>query len=585
MNLSNLSPIKRNRLIEYFKCKKDPHYFIENYIKLALAGGDRSVKLYDKQKEFVNKVYKDHHVITLKTRQTGLSTITQMLVAHIMTFHKNVVVGVIAKSGAESTDFCRKCLGMFDSMPEWMRPKFVKRTEQSFILDNGSKFYASQVNEANPEGTLRGFSINLFIIDEAAFISKIDEAYTSCAPTLFKAQQLASQAGIPYGTIIISTPNKTVGRGKFYYQNWVAAHEGRSIFKPFKLHWKMIPEFANDPTWYDTQCKLLNNVEWKIAQELDMQFVASQNSFLPSETIKVLNNCSTPPLHSIPFFKHNFEIFKQSDPNEFYLIGVDTASEGGVDSSTVEVCDFKTLEQVAEYRGVHIRVEDFCDVVARIATMYPNNLLIVESNSYGNQVCEYLTRRDSFYNIYKTESKSNVVGQHSKKPKYKYGIYTGPQNRPLIIDALYTNLVENPEVINSELLALELIGLVDVNGKVQADDGEHDDLAIAYGFCCYVKLYDPPLGMALKFTNSESMRDLGDIASWNNGSNTVISPELSELKSFHTDDILERTERSNKILNKYVKGNLAGIMDANGGSTIDILKLMDLRNKKTNGEP
>jgi len=41
MNTKNMSPLKKKRLVEYFKCKNDPHYFIENYIKLALAGGDR----------------------------------------------------------------------------------------------------------------------------------------------------------------------------------------------------------------------------------------------------------------------------------------------------------------------------------------------------------------------------------------------------------------------------------------------------------------------------------------------------------------------------------------------------------------
>jgi len=583
-----MSPLKKKRLVEYFKCKNDPHYFIENYIKLALAGGDRSVKLYEKQKDFVDKVYKEHHVITLKTRQTGLSTITQMLICHAMAFHKNVVVGIISKSGQESTDFCRKTQGMIDSLPDWIRPQYVKRTEQSFILDNGSKFYASQVNEANPEGTLRGFSINLLIIDEGAFISKIDEAYTSVAPTLFKAQQLARQANIPYGTIIISTPNKTVGRGKWYYQNWVSAHAGTSIFKPFKLHWKEIPEFADDPEWYSTQCKLLNNVPWKIAQELDMQFVASSNSFFPASTIKILNGSGIPPINTMTFFKHNLNMFEIYDPDKFYLIAVDTASECGADSSTIVVADYKTLKQVAEFKATNIRVEDFCEVIAKVATVFPKNLLIVESNSYGNQVCEYLTRRDSFYNLYKTEQKTSTIDGSFKKKnhKYKYGIFTGPQNRPLIIDALYTYVVDDPENIQSELLALELIGLIDNKGKVQADEGEHDDLAIAYAFCCYVKLYDPPMGMSMKFTDSNSMGNFADIASWNDTeSSAVVAPEMSDFKSFKSDDRMEIIERSNKLMSNYIRGNLGKLMDQEHGSTIDVLKLIDMQNKKTGGNP
>jgi len=586
MNTSNLSPLQKKRLLEYFKCKNDPNYFIENYIKLALTGGDRTVKLYDKQKDFVNLVYEKHHVITLKTRQTGLSTIAQMLICHVMNFHQNCIIGVISKSGSESTNFCRKVLSMLDSLPEWMRTGFRKRTEQSFILNNGSEFYASQVNDANPEGTLRSYSITLLVIDEAAFVTKIDEAYTSCAPTLFKAQQMAKQQNIPYGTLIISTPNKTVGRGKWYYQNWVSAHKGESIFQPFKLHWKEIPEYANDKEWYATQCRLLNNVQWKIAQELDMQFVASSNSFFPSDTITLLNKSPIEPVHNLKFFNHDLKIFELNQEDKFYLIGVDTASESGIDSSSIEVCDFETLQQVAEYKSNNIRVDNFCSVVSKVSSIYSNNLLIVESNSYGNQVCEYLTRRDGYHNIYKTKQRIATIDSAMRKavPKYKYGIYTGPQNRPLIIDALYTYIVDNPSIIKSESLCLELIGLIDKSGKIQADEGEHDDLAMSYGFCCYVKLYDPPLGMAHKFTESGGIKDLEDIANWNTSDNIMTSTNVISLKDIKTTDRIDLLEKSNKLLNKHIKDNLSIIQGDNHNNMIDVFNILDM-NKKTNREP
>ena len=52
---------------------------------------------------------------------------------------------------------------------------------------------------------------------------------------------------------------------------------------------------AEDPDWYKTQCSLLNNVEWKIAQELDMQFVASESSFFRANIIEMLNSVSIEP--------------------------------------------------------------------------------------------------------------------------------------------------------------------------------------------------------------------------------------------------------------------------------------------------
>ena len=62
-----------------------------------------------------------------------------------------------------------------------------------------------------------------------------------------------------------------------------------------------------------------------------------------------------------------------------------------------------------------------------------------------------------------------------------------------MIDALYSYVSEFPSMIKSKRIALELIGLIDKKGKVEADTGCHDDLALTLSFCMYVRKYDPPL--------------------------------------------------------------------------------------------
>ena len=574
-----VNPAQQARLQEYFRCKNDPVYFIEKYIKLSVAGGDRTMPLYGPQKDFIKAINDDHFVITLKTRQTGVSTVTQMWLAWVITFYKNVIIGAVSKSGLESTDFCRKTLAMLDSLPEWIRPKFKKRSEQSFITQDGVQFFASQVNESNPEALLRSKALTILVLDEAAFIPKIDEAYTGCAPALFKAQSAAKQNGVPYGTIIISTPNRTVGKGKWYYSNWMSAINGESIYKPFKLHWKMIKEFADDPTWYKTQCAVLNNIPWKIAQELDMQFIASNNSFLPSATIEALNKVKIDPIRKLKLDKHEFWQFEEPDKNRFYLIGIDTATSSGSDSSTIVVIDYESCRQVGEFRS-KLRVDDFCNIISLITKMYPNNILIPEANSVGNQVCEYLTKSDTFYNIYQTKVKDNNVGSNTKQ-KYKYGLSTTPQSRPLMIDSLYACVTDDPTVVRSERLALELIGLVDNGyGKILADEGEHDDLALALSFCTYVRQYDPPL-MVSKTLNSDSAIDeMSEVADWNSESLLPSASELEDIKSFSGASRFEITDHTNRVLNKFLKSNLTKMMQGGQSSTIDILDLIHKRNNK-----
>ena len=63
-----------------------------------------------------------------------------------------------------------------------------------------------------------------------------------------------------------------------------------------------------------------------------------------------------------------------------------------------------------------------------------------------------------------------------------------------MIDALYSSMTEFPESVRSQRLALELTGLVSKSsGRVEADTGCHDDLALSAACCMYVRKYDPPL--------------------------------------------------------------------------------------------
>ena len=565
---------------EYIKSKNDPVYFCENYLKLASAGGDSKIKLYEPQKDFIKRIYRDHYLIALKTRQTGISTISQIFCAHVMTFYKNVIIGIVSKSGSESTDFARKTAALLDTIPEWMRPKFVKRTEQTFILDNGCQFFCGQVNASAPENLFRSKALTILIVDEAAFISNIDTAYTGCAPTLSKAQEVAKKNGIPYANIIISTPNKTVGRGKWYYDMWQSAANEDSIYKRVSIHWTMIDAFRNDPNWYKNQCRMLNNIKWKIAQELDMQFVASEDSFFSTETIEKLNKSFTAPLTHITIKpKCKIEQWKLADPNKFYLIGVDTASAGGNDFSAIVVVDYETLEQVAEFKG-KLRVEDFCKVVSDVSQLYPNNMIIPEANSYGNQVVEYLTRKDSFFNIYqsKSQGRKNSLGMN-------YGLWTGTQTRPLMMDALYTYVDKNPEIVKSEKLALELLGLVvGKTGKIQADDNEHDDLALALSFCCYVKLYDPPLAVSQFYQKQSTINELSTIAAWNNEGldarqQLKYTPDAFDIITNRQNyDPSDAREIINSKLMKIVRNNLDRMSD---GDCLNLLNILDERSNTT----
>ena len=74
----NLKPLayehdfSEEEIREYVKCKQDPIYFIENYVKIiTLDSGLQPFALYDCQKEKVDCIMNNRRVVLMEGRQQG----------------------------------------------------------------------------------------------------------------------------------------------------------------------------------------------------------------------------------------------------------------------------------------------------------------------------------------------------------------------------------------------------------------------------------------------------------------------------------------------------------------------------------
>lgn len=481
----------------FLKYKEDVVFWSENCVYLPTSGGDKLVHLYEPQKKILKEFYDNHFLVLLKSRQTGFSTLSQIIVAHMATFYPNIVMGIISRDGNEASDFNRKVIDILDKQPKWLRPLFDPKkggfkNAQSFKTNNGSQLWSAAVSPANPGAVFRGKSLTLLIMDEAAHVRYIDEAWTGIGPSLAQAQNVAKKQGIPFGTIILSTPNRTEGIGKWYFQRWQQAlGNPTGLWKPHKIYWKEIPDFINNPNWYQQQCEILGNDPKRIAQELELQFVPAGGIF-PENVYKDLQNKGDKKPVEIIRISEGSELwrFKEVERNKYYLMGVDTASEFGEDFSTIQVVEFETMDQILEFKG-KLAVREFVRILKFVAQLCPRHLIVIENNSYGTQVCEemYAAAEQNNYSIYGKWVVHKIPGSQSKRKAFQPGISTNAKTRPLIMDALYTYVVENTNLVRSERLALELISLVDKGNRIEADLGANDDLAMAYGFCCYARHY------------------------------------------------------------------------------------------------
>lgn len=522
--IMSLQDQRKYYIQEFFKCKYDFHYFAKNYIILELVGGDKKLKPYDKQLELTDCIQENKHVIVLKTRQTGISTITQAYCTWLSVFYDNVVIGVTSKSGPEATSFNRIIRGMIEKLPSWMfknGKKFSKYQEQEYVLTNGSTLYAQAISPSQPEKTLRGKAVTFLVMDEAAFTGYIERAWTGIVPALATNQKHARENGIPYGSVILSTPNKTVGMGAWFYNKWSNAKSGTDFFTPFTIYWKDIPELANDPYWYESQRAALDYDQNKIDQELELKFIPSEGSFLPPEVTKKLQDNITEPKRTFWLYNGEVRVFEDFDPSRFYLVGVDSATEYGSDRSAVVVFDYETLEQVWEYVG-NCKVKDLTNIIKLVLGTYTNSKAVIENNSIGNQLMEDLNDSEFSAMLYKEKRKTQGVSVKRKASKSGSktstgstrivpGLSTNAKTRPLMIDALYTYVVNYPEIIKSDRLVYELIGLVkkqtQSGERVEADEGMHDDVCISASMCFYVRKYDPITNVELASGENNAMSD------------------------------------------------------------------------------
>lgn len=493
----------------------DPIKWIEdNIIIKHPALGYAHFNMYDFQKKTIKLFLSKHFLITLKSRQVGMSTLVQALALWTAMNYMNYYITIISAGNKHASAFLGKVRYMYEQIPDnKFKLKLVTDNKQTLEFENGSKISAVPATR----NAALGESINLLIIDEAAFIRNIEEVYEGAIPTISRAFQSAK--GKPYGVIIISTPNGITGTGKFYHDTYIKAVNHENDYVPIRIHWSLVSEY--DDKWYEYQCKTLNWNYQHIAAELELSFVSSGNTFIPGQILDIIK--ITDPI--IKDFNDTLWVWQKPEPNIPYVLGVDCAYGDHKDYSTIEIIRADTLEQVAEYASNTIRPDHFGDVIIRLAKEYNNGLINIERNTVGKVVIDKMLDKSAYMlvNFFRDSNPSDLTNNQYNKNSNIGTLVTG-QSRPLILGNMYDIVINNytegldtlnddgdgisakerfesmisgkgstvtikkEGIIKSERLLHELLGFITENNRA-ANDSDHDDLVMAWshGLYCYTK--------------------------------------------------------------------------------------------------
>ena len=471
--MSDKKQLKEAIKREYAKCATDPTYFLGKYgIIQHPVKGKVNFNLYDFQEKSLKSFMEHDYNIVLKARQLGLSTLTAGYALWMMTFQPDKNILVIATKQETAKNLVTKVRVMHANLPGWLKQPCVEDNKLSLRYKNGSQIKAV----ASSEESGRSEALSLLIIDEAAFIDKIDTIWGA-------AQQTLATGG---RALVISTPN---GVGNFFHKTWVDAENGVNDFNFIKLHWSVHPE--REQEWRDEQDKLLGPS--LAAQECDCDFITSGRGVIDGLLLEQMKESSVREPMEKRGIDSNYWIWQPPNYTKNYVVSADVSRGDGTDYSAFHIIDVESLEQVAEYKG-KISTQDFGNMLVNVASEYNNALLVVENNNIGWAAIQQVIDREYPNLFYTSKDLQYVDVQHQITNKYRSqernmvpGFSTTQKTRPLIIAKLEEMFREESVMVHSQRLIDELFVFIYNGNRAEALKGYNDDLVMSFAIALWVR--------------------------------------------------------------------------------------------------
>jgi hypothetical protein len=458
---------------EYKKCAADPVHFMKKYCQIQHPKkGKIPFHLYPFQEDVLTNLHDHRYNVILKSRQMGISTLSAGYALWLMTFFSDKNILVIATKQEVAKNLVLKVKVMHQFLPSWLKMQAIEDNKLSLRFSNGSQIKATSA--ASDSG--RSEALSLLIIDEAAFVSNIEDIWTS-------AQQTLATGG---GAIILSTPN---GTGNFFHKTWVDAEAKRNRFNTIRLKWDLHPD--RNQFWRDQQDIDLGIK--KAAQECDCSFITSGNSVIDGELLKWYEETTTSDPIETRGVDGNLWLWEPANYNKDYIVVADVARGDGGDYSAFHVIDVETITQVAEYKG-QISTTDYGNLLVNIATEYNDALLVIENANIGWASIQVAIDR-GYKNIYYSpkEGYADVNQQLNRYVDLKDtsqmtpGFTTSSKTRPLIISKLDTYMNERAPIIKSKRLINELQVFIWNGSRAEAQNGYNDDLTMAFAIALWIR--------------------------------------------------------------------------------------------------
>lgn len=184
-----------------------------------------------------------------------------------------------------------------------------------------------------------------------------------------------------------------------------------------------------------------------------------------------------------------------------YLIGVDVAAGGDGDNTALCIVHPYTLEIVGELISPYIGVFDLMRIITEVAKLCPKGVFCVETNSIGKAIVDFIQETQlehRFYHDPKLDISKNAITKETPEMTVKrkaiekgyIGTYVTASIRNHMFDLLKTHVRDYKHLLVSKYLVKDIVNLIrSKTGKIEAAEGFHDDMVMAYNHVLYVHYY------------------------------------------------------------------------------------------------
>lgn len=478
----------------------------------------------------------------IQIRQTGKSFSTDTLMTYLLNIRcVNTQINLLTKDDTLRSENLNRLRDIADELPFYLKQRGkgdISNTEELSIKSLGNK-YRGHLPQKSPKMALnvgRGLTSPIFQIDEAPFQPNIEISMPAALAGGTAARDRAEKNGDPWGTIVTTTAGKRDDRDGKYIYNWMLeAAEWTERFLDCKDRnelEEMVRRHSRSGTLRINgtfnHLQLGKDDKWlkkaledagATGEAADRDFfniwtAGTQLSPLSTDVLEMIRKSYIAPLYNsiskiggyitrwyIP--ENQIETIMRTRKT---IAALDTSDASGGDDISLIIEDVESGEVLAAGTFNETNLIKFAQWLAfEWIVKYENLTMIIERRSSGVAILDYLLyilpneNIDPFKRLFNTivqnagedPQRYNEICQPLfrrssdiyEKYKKSFGFATsgsGMTSRTELYSSILRGMANNVGDRIRDLTTInQITGLVIRNGRVDHQEGEHDDMVVA----------------------------------------------------------------------------------------------------------